>query len=333
MIAINTYDTITIQKDKKEKEVHMGKIKYTILVPAYNEEETVNAFYDAITPVMEKVGESYEVLFINDGSRDKTEQLLNELSEKDKHIKAVHFSRNFGQQAAFNAGFHYAKGDAIVMMDCDLQDPVEVLPEMFEKWKEGYDIVHGRRTVRHGESFFKKITSSIYMRFLKKVTGLSVPKNVGEFKLMDRKVVDAIISMPEKNLYLRGLTAWMGYKQTFVDFERQERVAGTTKFNFKKLVKTAMNGVVADSTYPLTLPMKFGIWGGVLSTIAFITFIVLACVGLGLPLVAWLFPTITMVASIMCVLQGCTNIYITQIYKEVKARPVYLVRETKNIEE
>lgn len=310
----------------------MKEIQYTILVPAYNEEETVNAFYDAITPVMEKIDETYEVIFINDGSRDHTAELLDQLAEKDKHIKVVHFSRNFGQQAAFNAGFHYAQGNAVIMMDCDLQDPVEVVPEMIAKWKEGYDVVHGKRTIRKGESFFKKITSTLYLKILKKITGLNIPKNVGEFKLFDRKVVDAILTMPEKNLYLRGLTAWMGYKQTFVEFERQERVAGETKFNFKKLVKTAINGIVADSTYPLTLSMKVGVMGSVLSSIAFIVFIVLACCKMVLPLTAWLFPTITLVASILCILQGCTNIYLTQIYKEVKSRPVYLVRETKNID-
>lgn len=311
----------------------MKEAKYTILVPAYNEEATAETFYNAIVPVMEKVGEPFEILYINDGSRDKTEEILNQLAEQDKRVKAIHFSRNFGQQAAFNAGLHHAKGQAVIMMDCDLQDPVEVLPEMIEKWKEGYDIVHGRRLKRKGESFFKKITSSIYMKFLKKVTGLNIPKNVGEFKLIDRKVVDAIISMPEKNLYLRGLTAWVGYKQTFVEFERQERVAGETKFNFKKLVKTAINGVVADSTYPLTLAMKAGIIGGFLSFAAFVTFIVLIFFNITLPLTAWLFPTVTMVASILCVLQGCQNIYLTQVYKEVKARPVYLIRETKNIED
>ncbi len=311
----------------------MARVKYTILVPAYNEGEVTEMFYKAVTPVMESLGEPFEIIYVNDGSRDNTEECLNKLAEQDKRVKVIHFSRNFKQQAAINAGLHYAKGDAVIMMDCDLQDPVEAVPAMIEKWKEGYDIVHGRRLKRKGESFLKKITSSLYLKFLKKITGLDVPKGVGEFKLFDRKVVDAILSMPEKNLYLRGLTAWMGYRQTFVEFERQERVAGETKWSWKGLIKLAMNGIISDSTYPLTLAMKFGIAGGVLSFLTFVTFIVLACCKIVLPLTAWLFPTITMVASIVLVLQGCTNIYLTQIYKEVKSRPVYLVRETKNIEE
>ena len=204
------------------------KAKYSIVVPCFNEEATVNAFYDAIIPVMEQTKEPFEVIFVNDGSRDKTEQILCELALKDKRVKVINFSRNFGQQAGILAGFEMAQGDAVIDIDVDLQDPVEAILPMIEKWKEGYDIVHGKRLVRKGETFFKKKTSSMYTNFFEKITGLKIPKNCGDFKLFDRKVIDVLTSMKERDRFLRGMTEWVGFKQTYVEFERKERFAGET---------------------------------------------------------------------------------------------------------
>ena len=307
-------------------------IKYSIVVPCFNEEETVNSFYDAIIPVMEKTKENFEVIFINDGSRDKTEEKLKELCDKDNRVKLINFSRNFGQQAALLAGFTEAKGDAIIDIDVDLQDPVEAILPMIEKWKEGYDVVHGKRLLRKGETFLKKATSTLYTKWYKKVTGLKIPKNCGDFKLFDRKVIDTITSMPEKHRFLRGITEWVGFKQTYVEFERQERSAGVTKYNAKKLFKLATDGVVSNSTYPLSLSLKCGIWGSVLSVCAFITFLVLTLCKINLPLLVWLFPTITLVGSINYILNGISNIYIGRTYQEVQERPVYIIREKINFE-
>jgi dolichol-phosphate mannosyltransferase len=307
--------------------------KYSIVVPCFNEEATIPAFYDAIIPVMEQTKEKYEIIFVNDGSRDKTEEILREIANKDKRVKVINFSRNFGQQPAILAGFRAAEGQAVVDIDVDLQDPVEAILPMIEKWKEGYDVVHGKRLVRKGETFFKKKTSDMYTNFFEKITGLKIPKNCGDFKLFDRKVIDVLVNMEERDRFLRGMTEWVGFKQTYVEFERKERVAGQTKYNFKKLVKLATNGIVSNSSYPLSLSMKTAVFGSILSCLTFLTFIVLACCKIVLPLVAWLFPTVVLVASILCGFNGLTNIYVSRIYSEVQDRPKYIVRDRINFDE
>lgn len=307
-------------------------VKYSVVVPCFNEEATIPAFYEAIIPVMEQTKEKYEVIFVNDGSKDKTEEILTDIASKDIRVKVINFSRNFGQQAAILAGFSEAQGEAVIDIDVDLQDPVEAILPMIEKWKEGFEVVHGKRLVRKGETFLKKATSSIYTKFYKNITGLSIPKNCGDFKLFDRKVIDVITSMPERDRFLRGITEWVGFKQTFVEFERKERVAGETKYTVKKLFKLATNGIVANSAYPLSFSMKFGIFGGVMSCLAFVAFIVLAICKINLPLVAWLFPTITLLFSISWVFNGLSNIYTSRTYFEVQDRPKYIIREKINFD-
>lgn len=306
--------------------------KYSIVVPCFNEEQTVKPFYDAIIPVMDSLKEKYEIIFVNDGSRDKTEEILTELASIDKRVKVINFARNFGQQPAILAGFELAEGEAVIDIDVDLQDPVEAIPLMIEKWKEGFDIVHGKRKVRKGETFMKKATASIYTKFYKNITGLELPKSCGDFKLFDRKVIDTITSMPERDRFLRGITAWVGFKQTSIEFERQKRLAGETKYNFKKLVKLATNGIVSNSSYPLSFASKFGIFFGVCSLACFITFIVLTCLNISLPLVAWVFPTIALFASIGLIMIGLQNIYIARIYSEVQKRPLYIIRDKINFD-
>lgn len=306
------------------------QIKYSIVVPVYNEEETINLFYKRIVPVMDQTKENYEIIFINDGSIDNTYNILLDLSRKDKKIKVIDFSRNFGQQAAILCGFKEAKGEAIIDIDVDLQDRPETILEMIEKWKEGYEIVHARRTVREGETFLKKFTSTTYTKLIASITGLNIPPKVGDFKLFDRKVIDTICSLPEHNRFLRGITSWVGYKQTFVEFDRDKRAAGKTKYNVKKLVKLAKDGIIANSDYPLSLSLKHGILLSFMSIICFIIFIVLAIFKITLPLTAWLFPTIFLTTSILMINSGLTNLYISRIYDEVKGRPNYIIREKIN---
>lgn len=307
-------------------------VKYSIVVPVFNEGDVVKIFYEAITPIMENLKESYEIIYVNDGSRDNTLECLTDLSSKDSRVKVISFARNFGQQPAIFAGFEHSSGEAVITMDVDLQDPVEVVPQMIEKWKEGYEIVHGKRSRRKGESFFKKFTSSLYLKVLQKISGLHIPQDVGEFKLLDRKVIDVINSMPEHDKYLRALTSWVGFKQAEVEFVRQERVAGKTKYSVKKLVKLAGNGIVSFSTYPLTISTKLGLGLGSLSIIAFLTFIVLACCKIFLPLTAWLFPTITLLFSISFVLNGFQNIYLRRTYDETRNRPRYTISQRINFD-
>lgn len=305
---------------------------YSILVPAYNEQEVLDIFYETMKKYMDPLKEPYEIIFVNDGSKDNTALILANIAKKDKNVKVINFSRNFGQQAAELAALTYAKGEACIIMDCDLQDPPEVAVQMIEKWKEGYEIVHGKRKKRKGETFFKKATAHMYYRFLRKITNMDIPTDTGEFKLYDRKAVDAILLLPEHNRYLRGLATWVGFKQTSISFDRPERSAGVTKWTLKKMIKLAEDGILANSSYPLFLSIKAGIAFGIMSLIAFITFIVLVCCGINLPLVAWLFPTVVLLAGIILVMNGFSNVYIGRIYDEVKGRPNFIVGDTINIE-
>lgn len=307
------------------------KVKYSILVPAYNEQEVLNVFYDELTKHMDTLKEEYEIVFVNDGSKDNTYLILKELAKKDKRVKVVNFSRNFGQQAAEFAALKYAIGEAVIIMDCDLQDPPEVALQMIEKWKEGYEVVHGKRKKRKGETVFKKLTAHVYYRFLRKITGMDVPTDTGEFKLYDRKVVDAILALPEHNRYLRALATWVGFKQTSISFDRPNRSAGVTKWTVKKMIRLAEDGILANSVYPLALSLKCGVFLSFASLVTYIVFIVLAILEMGLPLVAWLFPTVALLAGIILIMQGFSNLYIGRIYDEVKGRPNYIVSETINI--
>ncbi len=306
--------------------------KLSVVVPCYNEEETVEKFVETAVPCLEKIDMDFEIIFVNDGSRDLTLEKLTRLTQADKRIKVVNFSRNFGQQAAILCGFRHSTGDCVVELDCDLQDPIEVVPLMLEKWKEGYDVVHGRRKLRHGESFFKKITAKYYYKFLHKISSFEMPRNTGDFKLLDRKVVDVICNMPEHDKYLRGLESWVGFKQTFVDFDRAERVAGKTHYSLKKMLNLAKVGIISNSNYPLSLGFKAGIFLSLNSFFAFITFIVLAICKINLPLVAWLFPTVCMLFGINLIIDAINNLYLGKIYDEVKNRPEYIVSDKINLD-
>ena len=308
--------------------------KYSIIVPAYNEEKALQFFYDAVTPLMRSLQEEYEIIFINDGSRDATKEILRGLADLDKRVKVCNFSRNFGQQAALLCGMEMASGDAVIAMDADLQDPPEVALEMIAKWKEGYDVVHGRRKKRKGETIFKRATAYVYYRFMRKITKMEMPADVGDFKLYDRKVVNALLSMGEHDRLLRAQTAWVGFKQTFVEFDRPERVAGETHYTLKKMVKLAEAGVLPNTDYHLTFPIKLGFLLSIASVLCFITFIVLSCIGVNLGgLVAWLFPSIAFLGGIILVCQGFANLHTSMIYKEVQNRPKYIIAEKYNFDE
>ena len=217
--------------------------KYSIVVPAYNEERALRLFYNAVLPTFESLREDFEIIFVNDGSTDKTQEILAELARVDKRVKVCRFSRNFGQQAAILCGLERAVGDAVIVMDADLQDSPQTALLMIDKWKEGFEIVHGKRRKRVGESAFKKRTADLFYAFTRKLTGLDIPSNVGDFKLYDRKVVDVLVKMDEHDRLLRTQTAWLGFTQTFVEFDRPERVAGETHYTVKKMVKLAQSGI------------------------------------------------------------------------------------------
>lgn len=310
----------------------MEKSKKTIsvVVPCYNEEATVKSFYDACVPVLDGSGYSFEIIFVDDGSSDGTFAEIESLAKSDERVKAISFSRNFGQQAAIICGFEHALGDAVLEADCDLQDPPELFLKLIEKWEEGYDVVHGRRSSRRGESIFKKVTASAYYAFLGKITEVPVPRDTGDFKLYGRRAINALLAMPEHDKYIRGLASWVGFKQTFVDYDRPERTVGETKYTLKKMLKLAKTGIVSNSDFPLRLSLSFGAFTAFCSLACFITFIVLACVGTNLPLTAWLFPTVGMLFSIGWIFNGISDVYLSSLYKEVKGRPDYIVSRTLN---
>jgi dolichol-phosphate mannosyltransferase len=307
--------------------------KYSFIVPAYNEEKSLHLFYDAVTPVFDGLGETYELIFVNDGSRDATKRILDELAEKDARVKVCHFSRNFGQQAALLCGLEKSQGEAVIAMDADLQDPPSVAVQMIEKWKEGFDIVHGKRRQREGESFFKKATAAFFYKFTKKITGLQVMQSSGDFKLYDRKVVDVIVSLSEQDRLLRVQTAWVGFSQTCVEFDRPERVAGESHYTLKKMINLAKAGILPNTEYTLTLPIKLAILLGVLSVAGFITMIVLSCCNIYFGgLTAWLFPSLGCATALILLSQGLANMHTSMIYKEVQNRPKYIISEQKNFD-
>lgn len=309
-------------------------IKYSIVVPMYNEEEVIHESYKRLTKVMKSTNESYELIFVNDGSRDKTLELAEELCQKDKCLKVINFSRNFGHQIAVTAGMEYSLGQAVVIIDADLQDPPEVILQMIAKWKEGYDVVYGRRLKRKGETFFKKITAKLFYRFLDSMTSVTMPVDTGDFRLIDRKVCDTMNSLTEKNRYVRGLVSWVGYKQTAVEYVREERFAGETKYPLKKMLKLAADAIMSFSYKPLKIA---GLVGALLSVFSFIYLIVIIWQRL------FTNTTVTGWASILAVmlffngvtliLHSVTGEYIGRIYEETKNRPLYIVRDTIGFEQ
>ena len=246
-------------------------VKYSIIIPVYNESEVIRETYNRLLTVMNQTKQSYELIFVNDGSTDTTAAIIREFIAKDKNVKLIDLSRNFGHQIAISAGMDSASGDAIVIIDADLQDPPEVILQMIEKWKEGYEVVYGKRIKRKGESFFKNITAKLYYRLLKQMTSVDIPVDTGDFRLIDKKVREVFLTLTEKNRYVRGLISWAGFKQTAVEYVRDERFAGTTKYPLKKMIKFALDGITSFSNKPLKLAIHTGM---ALSALSFIYLLV-----------------------------------------------------------
>lgn len=311
-----------------------NKIIYSVVVPLFNEELVVMESYIKIKNVMDEAREEYEIIFVNDGSYDSTRKKVELICKKDYRIKLVNFSRNFGHQAAITAGMNVSSGNAIVVIDADLQDPPETILEMIKKWKEGYDVVYAKRYKREGESFFKKITSKIYYRILKSMTSVDVPVDVGDFRLIDRKVCNALASLPEKNRYVRGLVSWVGYKQTFVEFVRQERFAGETKYSLGKMIKLALDGITSLSYKPLVFVNYIGGFCTIVGIISAIIIIIknlannlnILSLGLILSIVVFMFGLIFISLGIM-------GQYMGRIFDEAKDRPMYLIDDIVNYSE
>ncbi|KNH21394.1 glycosyltransferase [Priestia megaterium] len=308
-------------------------VKYSIVVPVYNEEEVIHETYRRLTEVMRSTKEAYELLFVNDGSRDRTAEILKEYSEQDPAVVLLDFARNFGHQIAITAGMDYARGEAVVVIDADLQDPPELILEMIEKWKQGFDVVYAKRTKRKGETYFKKQTAAMFYRFLRAMTDIDIPLDTGDFRLLDRKVCNQMNSIQEKNRFVRGLVSWVGFKQTAVEYERDERLAGESKYPLKKMLKLSMDGITSFSYKPLKLASYAGV---TLSGIGFIYLLVVLYLKLftDSTITGWssLIVIQLFFSGIILIILGMIGEYIGRIYDETKNRPLYIVREKYQLE-
>lgn len=307
----------------------------SVVVPVYNEEEVIGESYRRLSEVMRGMGETYEIIFVNDGSRDKTALLAREICEKDPCVKLIDFARNFGHQTAITAGMDYACGDAVVVIDADLQDPPEVIPEMMAKWREGYEIVYGKRIKREGETFFKKFTAKVFYRFLRAMTDVEIPVDTGDFRLIDRKVCEAMKKMPERNRYVRGIVSWLGFRSAPVEFERKKRFAGTTKYPLKKMIRFASDAIMSFSYKPLKLATLLGGFVSLFSFIALIVMIVLKLCDVGNFVDGWTSLAVIslFLNGIVLIILGIIGEYIGRIYDEAKGRPLYVIRDTINLED
>lgn len=309
--------------------------KISVIIPMYYEEEVAEECYKRMTSVLQNIENyDYEIICINDGSKDKTLTILENLAIKDKRLKVLSFSRNFGHQCAVTAGLKYVTGDAILIIDADLQDPPELIPEMLKLWEAGNDVIYGKRKTRDGESAFKLFTAKMFYKTLNALSDVEIPKDTGDFRLVDRKVVDTINSLPEHNKFLRGLFSWVGYKQIPFQYERKERFAGKTKYPLKKMLKLASDGIISFSTKPLKIVGGLGIISIVISFILLIYALISYIFKLNNLSAGWtsLMLGITFFAGVQLLSLWIMSEYIARIYDESKNRPQYIIEKKINIE-
>ncbi|HFK1762619.1 glycosyltransferase [Bacillus wiedmannii] len=306
----------------------------SVVVPMYFEEEVAQECYNRLKSVMLQNDINYEFVFVNDGSTDRTMEILSEIAANDYRTKIVNFARNFGHQVAVTAGIAAAKGDAIVIIDADLQDPPEVIPELIAKWEEGYEVVYAKRKQRKGETWFKLLTAKYFYKFLNYMSDIDIPKDTGDFRIIDRKVADVFNQMTERNRFIRGMMSWVGFRQTYVEYERDERFAGETKYPLKKMIKFASDGIIAFSTKPLRIVMTLGLLSVLISIIVLLYTITVKIIGSGTQ-TGWasIMVAITFFSGIQLLGLGIVGQYIARIYDESKNRPIYIVKETINIEQ
>jgi dolichol-phosphate mannosyltransferase len=304
------------------------KPKFSLVVPVYNEKDCLQEMFRRVSAVMDATQESWEMIIIDDGSRDGSTDQIREFGIKDPRVKPVIFARNFGHQIAVTAGMDYAQGDAVIIIDADLQDPPEVILQLIEKWREGYQVVYAVRAEREGESWFKTFTASFFYRMIQRITDVKIPLDTGDFRLLDRKVVDVMNSMHEKHRFLRGMSAWVGFKSIGVTYKRAARFAGKTKYPLKKMLLLALNAITGFSYFPLQLATYVGFFAAGISTIAIPVVIVMritgsqAFLGQASTLLAVLF-----LGGVQLISLGILGEYVGRIYDEVKGRPLYIVSE------
>lgn len=310
-----------------------GSVVLSIVVPVFNEEQILPELYDRLKKAAQAVTDAHEIIFVNDGSRDNTLVGLVALAAKDECVRYIGFSRNFGHQIAVTAGLDHAKGAAVVIIDGDLQDPPELIPEMYARHKEGFEVVYARRNKREGESYFKKMTAKLFYRIIKRLTSFEIPVDVGDYRLIDRKIVDLLKQMPEQNKFLRGQIAWLGFRQTFVLFNRDKRKYGKTGYPFSKMLKFALDGITSFSDAPLQFVTRAGAVVSGLSLLI-IAYAVYSHFFLQRTITGWtsLIISSTFIGGIQLLTVGVIGEYISRINKNVINRPLYVIDQT-NLEE
>jgi polyisoprenyl-phosphate glycosyltransferase len=305
------------------------KPTFSIVAPVHNEESVLPEFHRRLCQVMDRTGEPWELVLVNDGSHDRSAEVIAGLHQQDKRVRGVSLSRNFGFQIAVTAGLDFSRGDAIILIDADLQDPPEIILDMIGKWREGYDVVYGMRTEREGETWFKRFTAMVFYRLIHRITSIYIPRDTGDFRLMDRRVVDAIRRMPERNRFLRGMVSWVGFKQIPVYYRRHPRFAGATKFSVGKMTRFALDAITGFSYFPLQLATYLGFTIAALSAVMIVLVIVLRLFSPAEPLLgqATTLVAVLFLGGVQLISLGIIGEYLGRIYDEVKGRPIYLVDE------
>ena len=307
-------------------QMQLDRPVFSIVVPIWNEEQVIPELYRRVLEVMAQVDATWELICVNDGSRDHSLQLLIELHRQDPRVKVIDFSRNFGHQVAITAGADFAEGDAVIVMDADLQDPPEVVLKMIAKWREGYEVIYAMRAKRAGETWFKLTTAKYFYRLLRQITDVEIPVDTGDFRLMDRRVVLAMRQLREKHRFMRGLSSWVGFRQTGVEYERAERYAGETGYPLRKMVRLALTAITGFSYLPLQLATYLGFALAFISLMGIILTVFLRLSGSSFFLgQATTLVSVLLLGSIQLIVLGIIGEYLGRIYDEVKGRPLYIV--------
>ncbi len=322
---------------KKLKDVRAVKMNplVSIIVPAFNEELVILEMYKRLKAILEDHQYPFEIIIVNDGSTDKTIDLVRTLCKRDRRVKLISFSRNFGHQIAISAGIDRAKGDVAIIIDADLQDPPEVIPRMIEKWAEGYDVVYGVREKRKGESVFKKVTASLFYRILEKMAPIEIPLDTGDFRLLDRKVVDELRKMPERSRFLRGMVSWVGFRQVNVKYVREERYAGVSKYPLPKMLNFAIDGILSFSTVPLRVASALGFLAASLSFVLLMYGLIVRFFYPAKAIPGWasIFVAVLFIGGVQLICIGILGEYLGRVYEETKGRPLYIISELLNFDE
>ncbi len=321
MTEMNSHPALTARNHKPRS--------ISVVVPCYNEQEVLAELYRRLNAALQPISLPYEIVLVDDGSRDRTWALMQELQAKDTHIKIVRLARNFGHQVALTCGLDQVKGEVILIIDADLQDPPELLPQMLEKWQQGYDVVYGKRIQRHGEPFLKRFFAFMFYRIFEKICGMSIPRDTGDFRLMDKRALAALQSLREKHRFIRGMVSWIGYNQCPLEYQRPERFAGETKYPFRKSLFLAINAITSFSYAPLRAASYLGVLFSALAFIYIVVVIILKFMGISFSGYTSIMASILLLGGVQLIVLGILGEYVGRIFEQGQNRPIYLVDQVR----